>query len=88
MVHFLHRLYGVDAAECNDEVSINCIVVCAVRGYISAANLCRSGSRCIHRSLAKLMHFILKCLLFFISHGHLTPVSHKSSKCCPWQVVQ
>jgi len=31
------------------KVSINCIVVCATRGYINAAYLWGSGSRCICR---------------------------------------
>jgi len=32
--------------------------------------------------------FMLKRLVFFNSHGHSTPMSHKGSKYRPWQHIQ
>jgi len=53
----------------DENVSVNYITVCATRGYINAANLWRSRSRCIHHSTTntKLMHFIQKCLVIYFS---------------------
>ena len=31
----------------DENLSVNCVVVCATRGYINTANLWWSGSRCI-----------------------------------------
>ena len=49
-------------------LNINCVIVCATRGYVNAANLWGSGSYYIHRSTVKytkLKRFMLKYLFFF-----------------------
>jgi len=74
----------------DENVSINCVIVCATRIFISSANLWGSGSHCVHYNTMKykkLMHFILKCHVFLISYDHLTPVPHQGSKCRLWQLI-
>jgi len=56
----------------NENISINCVIVYATRGYINAANLWGSGSSCIHHSTTKctkLIHFMLKGLASYLSHN-------------------
>jgi len=82
---FLCEQYHIDK-----NMSTNCVIVCATRGYINAANLCLPVSCYIHRSTMKYMKLMHLCwnVYFFISYDHLTPMSHKGSKYCLWQLVQ
>jgi len=56
---FLCKQHHID-----ENVSINCVIVCATRGYINAASLWGSGT--CYMKCTKLMHFMLKCLVLFL----------------------
>ena len=65
-------------------VNIYCVNVCVTRSYNNAANLCGSGSPCIHRSTvkyrpAKLMRFMLKCFLFLMVTAYIVTKRLKES---------
>ena len=82
---FLCEQHHIDETLC-----INCVIVCAIHGYINAENLWRSGSRYLHHSTVKYTKFVflLKMSFFLFFVAHLTPVSHKVSNCHLWQFVQ
>jgi len=60
----------------DENVSINCVTVCATRGYTSAANRWGSGSRCIRRNTIK----YTKLMNWIPDNSRLSPTENPKSE--------